>query len=483
MRAHTLDVSASQSSRHGRRLRFGLFCCLGVTMWIAACAVKNPPPPAELLQSALPATAVPPEWTASAPAAGAVELDWIRTFGDSELEAIVEEGLRNNLDLQAAAARRDVATGLVVQARSLLYPQLSLAGGFGVVGRSDQDVFEKYGLVGEVSWELDLWGRVRAQAASATAARQASEADLAHARQSLAATIAKLWYEAIATERLRLTAENGMKVYNELLQLVTVRKTVGKVGQHDVVLAGADLDRARRREREFVSSEQQIVRGLELVLGRYPAAQLALTTDLAAVPPPIPEGLPSELLERRPDLVAAERRVAAAFHMIQVAKAARLPKLALTVSGGRSTNDLFYLLGVSPDFWQTGVGLLAPIFTGGQLRAQVEIANAEQRAALALYGQAALRAFSEVETSLANERILEDQQRYLEAVVAQDSEGLRLRQVRYRVGSADLLSVLDLQNRLLNAQFDLVTVRNSRLANRIGLHLALGGGFTPPSQP
>ena len=160
------------------------------------------------------------------------------------------------------------------------------------------------------------------------------------------------------------------------------------------------------------------------------------------------------------------------------AKAARLPKIALTASGGRSTNDLFYLLGLSPDFWQTGLGLLAPIFTGGQLRAQVEIATAEQRAALMLYGQAALRAFSDVETTLANERILEDQQRYLEAVVAQDSDGLRLRQIRYKVGAADLLSVLDLQNRLLNAQLDLVVVRNDRLANRIGLHLALGGGFT-----
>ena len=112
----------------------------------------------------------------------------------------------------------------------------------------------------------------------------------------------------------------------------------------------------------------------------------------------MPDGLPSELLERRPDLVAAERRVAAAFYAIQSAKAARLPKIALTASGGRSTNDLFYLLGISPDFWQTGVGFLAPIFTGGQLKAQVEIATAEQRAALALYGQAALRAFSDVET-------------------------------------------------------------------------------------
>jgi outer membrane protein, multidrug efflux system len=460
-----------------------LFSLVGVTAWTAACAVKDPPPPADLLKSALTATPVAPAWTGAAPVAGSVETDWIRTFNDPALDKLVEEGLRNNLDLQAAAYRVDAAQGLVVQARSLLYPQISVIAGVGAVGRSNQDVFDKYGAVGEVSWELDLWGRVRSQAASKGASREAVEADLLYARQSLAATIAKLWYQAVTTEQLRLTAENGMKVYNELLHLVSVRKTVGRVGQQDVVLAGADLDRARRREREFGASKQQVTRGLEIVLGRYPSAELELASDVVTVPPPIPDGLPSDLLERRPDLVAAERRVAAAFYGIQSAKAARLPKIALTAAGGRSTNDLFYLLGISPDFWSVGLGLLAPIFTGGQLKAQVEIATAEQRTALALYGQAALRAFSDVETSLANERLLEDQQRYLEAVVAQDSDGLRLRQISYKVGATDLLSVLDLQNRLLNAQLDLVAVRNDRLANRIGLHLALGGGFIPPSTP
>ena len=458
----------------------GLFCVVA----LASCAVKQPPPPSTTLQGVLPdTTAVPPEWTASGGAPGVVVTDWVQTFSDPQLEAIVAEGLQNNLDLQAAAARVDVAAALVVQARSLLYPWIGVLAGAGVVGRSGESTRDRSGLVGEITWEIDLWGRVRAQGASADAARQATEADLVYARQSVAALVATLWYQTIATERLRQTAADATEVYEELLRLVQMRNHVGRVGKQDVVLAGADLDRVRRREREFATSAQQIERGLEVVVGRYPAAEVVLAADLPGVPPPVPEGLPSELLERRPDLVAAERRVAAAFHAIQVAKAARLPRIALTGVAGRSTSELLRLANVSPQFWTIAANFLAPIFTGGALKAEVDRATAEQKAAVALYGQTALRAFSEVESTLASEQLLADQQRYLESVLSQDSEALRLGRLRYEMGKTDLLDVLDLQARQLDSRFDLIGIRNDRLANRIALHLALGGGFTVTSTP
>jgi outer membrane protein TolC len=197
------------------------------------------------------------------------------------------------------------------------------------------------------------------------------------------------------------------------------------------------------------------------------------------VPAPVPDGLPSELLERRPDLVAAERRVASAFHMIQAAEAARLPRITLTAFGGRSTSELLRLAGVGAGFWRLGFDVLAPLFTGGALKAQVSIANADQKTALALYGQAALRAFSEVESTLANEQLLADQQRFLESVLAQDTEALRLDRLRFDAGATDLLHVLQLQARQLNTQFELIDIRNDRLSNRVALHLALGGGFLP----
>jgi NodT family efflux transporter outer membrane factor (OMF) lipoprotein len=458
--------------------RHPLLTAIGVTAGLAvsACAVKQPPPPAAALAGALPtATLIPPAFRAAGGPAGAVVTEWVRSFGDPQLQVLVAEALENNLDLKAAAERVDVAAALVTQARSLLYPQLIASGGAGVVGRNWTK--DRSGLVGEISWELDLWGRVRAETAAATAAREAMEADLLFARQSLAATVATIWYQTIATERLRQTAADASTVYGELVRLVRTRHTVGRSNMQDIALALADLDRARQRERAFATSRQQIVRGLEVIVGRYPAGELALAPDLPPLPPPVPEGLPSELLERRPDLLAAERRVAAAFHGIQAAQAARLPRIALTGGGGRSTSELLRLAGVGAGFWRAGLDMLAPIFTGGALAAQVRIATAEQEAALALYGQAALRAFSEVEGTLASERLLTEQQQYLEAVLAQDTEALRLGRLRFTAGATDLLDVLQLQTRQLNTRFELIGVRNDRLATRVALHLALGGGF------
>jgi NodT family efflux transporter outer membrane factor (OMF) lipoprotein len=405
----------------------------------------------------------------------------VHTFGDRQLEVLVEEAVRNNLDLQAAAARVEVASALIVQARSLLFPQLVAIGGVGAVGRDTTR--DRSGLAGEMSWELDLWGRVRAQTASAEAARAAADADLRYARQSVAAIVATLWYQTIATERLRRTAEEAATVYDDLLRLVGNRHRIGKVSRQEVALAGADLYRARHRERVFATSEQEIVRGLETVLGRYPGAEVALAADLPALPPPVPAGVPSELLERRPDLIAAERRVASAFHLIQVAEATRLPRIALTGAGGRSTSELLRLANVGAGFWTVAANFLAPLFTGGALAAQVQMANAEQRAALAEFGQTALRAFSEVETALASEALLADQQSYLEQVLTQDSDAVRLGRVRYDVGATDLLDVLQLQARQLDTRFELIGVRADRLANRVALHLALGGGFDQPPAP
>jgi outer membrane protein, multidrug efflux system len=450
----------------------GVFALLSTVQ----CAVKQPPPVADELKSVVPPEAlVPPAWKVTRGTPGAVATQWVSTFGDPQLEAIVKEGLENNLDLKAAVARVDVAAGLVAQAKALMYPQLALISGAGVVGRDDTR--DRSGIIGEVSWELDLWGRVRAQAAASEAARAAADADLLYARQSLAATIATLWYHTVATETLRRTAENASGVYGDLLKLVKTRYEVGRCGLQDVAMAGADLDRSRQRERAYATSGQQFVRGLEIVVGRYPAAELALATDLPPMPGAVPEGLPSELLERRPDLVAAERRVASAFHLIQVAEAARIPRIALTAGGGRSSGELFRLAGIGTGFWTAGISLLAPLFTGGALQAQVRIATAEQQAAVVLYGQTALRAFSEVETSLVTEQLLLDQEQYLVSVLKQDTEALRLGRIRYNVGATNLLDVLQLQTRQLNTQFDLIGIRGDRLGNRVALHLALGGGF------
>jgi outer membrane protein, multidrug efflux system len=455
-----------------------VFISLGLTLMVEGCAVKQLPPHADIVKNALPPeTSVPTSWKLLGSIDGPVIVDWVPTFHDPQLEVLVAEGLKNNLDLRAASARVEIAQGLVKQSRSQLYPNINMAGGLDAVGR--EDIFNSSGIEVELSWEADIWGRIRAQVASARANQQMSEADLLYARQSLAALVAKLWFQAIATEELRTTAHDATAVNEELLRLVLIKNRIGQVGKQDVALAQSDLERARRRELQFASSEQQIVRALETILGRYPSHELALAKNVAALPPSVPSGIPSEIMERRPDLISAERRVASSFYGIQSAQAARLPRIILTASGGRSSNDLLYLANVSPNFWQVGANFLAPIYNAGALKAQVKIATAEQKIALALYGQMALRAFSEVETALANEELLSEQQHHAESVLEQDTEALRLGRIRYDVGSTNLLSVLQLEARQIGTQFDLISLRNDRLANRVALHLALGGGFTP----
>jgi len=231
-------------------MRFTRLVCLLSSVVLGGtslgCAVKQPPQPADALAGVLPGTTVvPPEWTATTGVSGAVNADWLGTFQDPQLDTLVDEALQHNLDLVAAAARVDGSAALATAARALLYPQLWANGLSGVVTRGDART--RSGLVLSVSWELDLWGRVRAAGASADALREATAADALAARQSLAALVATLWYQSIATDRLRATAITATSIYDELLRLVRTRQDVGQVGGQDVALATADLERAGPR--------------------------------------------------------------------------------------------------------------------------------------------------------------------------------------------------------------------------------------------
>jgi len=272
-------------------------------------------------------------------------------------------------------------------------------------------------------------------------------------------------------------AQEGITVYQGIVDVVQVKESFGEVPEQNIFLARADLESAQAGLQQASSAHQEAVRALEVLMGHYPAAELRSAEVFPNVPPPVPAGLPSELLARRPDLIAAERRVAASFHLTQSAKAARLPSISLTLSGGRTNNDLFRLIGTNPDFWNAGTNFLAPIYLGGTLQAQVRIQTAQQQAATLAFGQAALRALSEVETSLSNEGLLADREQYLQASVRDNSEAYRLGRIQFDVGATDLLSVLQLQGRLLSGRAVLIGVEQERLTNRINLHLALGGSF------
>jgi len=449
---------------------------------LAACAVPEAPNAQEALQQALPeGTSVRESFAADGGGSqvGPMPDNWIESFHDPELEALVDEALVNNLNLRAAASRVEAAGGYVTQAGAQMKPVVAASGQAAEQGYSGgfQSSPAQGGLT--VSWELDIWGKIRAQRAAAEAQYQATTAEYEFARLSLKATVAKGWFTAVEIRQQVEYAREVVALNEETLEITNIKYEYGDLGMQQVHLARADLSAARERLRQAEGAYLTAQRALEVMLGRYPSAEMEVSDVLATVPPPIPAGLPSDLLERRPDLVAAQQRVAAAFNLTTSAKAARLPSIGLTGGVGLVDDQLTSLVGAGPGFWSVGANFLAPIYAGGALQAQVEIQTAQQEAALSAYGQQALVAFGEVENALSNEKLLADREALLESTVEDNREAFELAQIQYENGDIELLSVLLMQQRLVASQVALISIRNARLAERINLHLALGGDFNP----
>jgi NodT family efflux transporter outer membrane factor (OMF) lipoprotein len=329
------------------------------------------------------------------------------------------------------------------------------------------------------NWEVDLWGRVRAEREAGRQQLAASLADTEFARQSIAALVAKSWVLAIEARLQRAVAAEIVRASEQTVELARVRARVGKGDEADTTLAQASLESARDAARQLALAQEQALRALETLVGRYPAAQVEVAAALPAAPAPVPAGLPSELLERRPDVIAAERRVAAAFYRVSEARAARLPRLALTAAAtGVSSSSIFMLQQDRQNpVYGLGVNLTAPLFTGYALEAQVDIRTAEQRLAVAQYGQVAQRAFAEAEGALSAGLAAEERTAILTRSVASQTRALELAQVRYRVGSGDLRAVLQQQVAVFGGRSAELRVRSEHLIQRVNLHLALGGSF------
>jgi len=450
---------------------------IGLTVFLTACAAPSQgPTQAEVVEKALPETTdIAVKW-GRVVADGAVKDGWLASFNDEKLEQIVTEALQNNRSLAAASANLDIAAGLATQAGAQLLPAVSVGGSGQSTTRGDNSS-NTAGISLNVEWELDIWGKLRAGASAAEESFRATEADFEFARQSLVAQTAKAWFLATEANLQKRLSDDSVKIYGKILEIAQVRVEVGKAQLQDVFLAKADLASAEERQRQALGAFEQSVRSLEVILGRYPSAELEVPREFVPVPSSIPVGVPSELLERRPDLLSAERQVAAAFQRIQVAKAAKLPSISLTASGGGSSNELLDLVGASSGFFSLGANFLASFDIGGELQAQVEIETAQQEAALANYGGIALRAFNEVESGLTNETLLQEREALLASAVENNESALKVAETQYEFGQVDLLSVLQMQTRALNSRISLIRIKNARLAQRVDLHLALGGGF------
>ena len=441
---------------------------------LAGCALQSPPPRAELQRDTLPNTQVPAAWKAGADAAALQSGSWLAGFGDPALTALVAEALAHNADLKVAAARVEQAAGMLQVASATLLPAVGVLGTYSGKAGGGGGL---NALFLNASLELDVWGRVRYGEAAAQAQADAVEADYAYARQSLAATVAKSWYLAIEAGLQRVLVEDALRAATELQRLASERLRIGAGDESAVADAAANVAGMRDRLRQTRQARDEALRALELLLGRYPAAEIEVAQSLAPMPGPLPAGLPSELLERRPDVIAAERRVAAAFNRVGEAKAARLPRISLTASVSSISSDLLVLQDRSNPGVGLGANLFAPLYQGGALQAQVDIRSAEQRQAMAEYARVAQRCFGEVENALGAELALREREALLARNIADSQRALDLTKVQYRVGKTDLRSVEQRQLALLSARTALLRVQTDRLAQRANLYLALGGGF------
>ena len=441
---------------------------------MAGCAIAPPPTAADLRRDALANTALPANWKAVAAPATPLSEPWLASFKDPALAALVTEALAHNADLQIAASRVEQAAAQLRAASGSLLPTVGVTGiysGSAGGGGGLNAVFLN------ASLELDVWGRLRYGEAAAQAQAAAVEADHAYARQSLAAMVAKSWFVAIEAGMQHALGEDALRSAQELLRVARERLRVGVGDEQAVAEASANVAGYRDGLRQIDLSREQALRALELLLGRYPAAEIAVAQRLAPMPGPVPVGLPSDLLERRPDVVAAERRVAVAFDRVGEARAAQLPRISLSAGGSYISSDLFLLQDRNNPAWSFGGNLFAPIYQGGVLQAQVEVRSAEQKQAAAEYARVAKRSFSEVENALGAEVVLRDRDAILGASITDNERALALAKIQYRIGKIDLRVVEQRQLALYAARTTQLRVQAERLAQRANLYLALGGGF------
>ncbi len=465
----------------------------GAALILVACA--SGPPPAPLALGVEP----PASWSAPAagdapPAGPPPDAPWWSGFGDEELDRMVDLALAANRDLAAAAARVEAASAQARIAGAALLPQAALGAdagrrrqnfiGLPIPGREGgvlSSLSTTFGGSLGLSWEADLWGRLAAGEAAALSELSASRADLDGARLSLAGQTARAWFAAIEAAGQVDLAERTLETRRVTRDQIRRRFEAGLRSALDLRLAIANHAAAEAalagRRRQLDAS----VRRLELLLSRYPGAELAgrlAGRALPALPPAPPAGLPAELVTRRPDLAAVDRRLEAAGLGIRQARAALYPRLSLTGSAGRLGGEVGDLLDSDFSVWSIASSLLAPLFQGGRLRAGVELAEARYEELAERYAQTVLRAFAEVELALAAEEHLAGQAAALAVAAEQSAEAERQAEDRYRAGLGPYLAVLEAQRQAADTRSRLLETRRQLLDARVDFHLALGGGWS-----
>jgi NodT family efflux transporter outer membrane factor (OMF) lipoprotein len=432
-------------------------------------------------------------WTQARPSDEVPRGKWWEVFGDDQLNAL-EEGLAgSNEDLKAADARFREARALIGVSRAAQSPAVAVAPSAAVVRNSGNTSVSSstqtppatglYAVPLDLSYEVDVWGRIRRSVAAARDRAQASAADRQAIALSLQAELALDYFELRGADAQRRLLDAAVAAFAEALQLTTHRFEGGAASRSDVAQAKTQLEATRVQATDVEVQRARYEHAIATLLGRPPSTLTLGAAPLDAAPPVIPAGLPSQLLERRPDVAAAERRTAEANERVGIARASFFPSLMLNAAGGFEGNTLANWFAWPSRFWAIGPAAVQTLADGGRRRAISEAALASYDATVAEYRQAALTAFQQVEDSLAALRILEQEARQQDAATAAAKDSLRVSNDRYIAGADPYLQVLTAQTiALANERNDVEIVRR-RMISSVLLIKSLGGGWTTAELP
>lgn len=421
---------------------------------------------------------VPTAWSVETVSTLPNPADWLKNFGDEQLIALINEGKKNNIDLKIAAANMQKAWLLAKKSGVALQPNLDLSVNRGQTGSVEGGSSSSSINVGlQVGWELDVWGRIQSSIDAAQAQSETAQADYLFAEHSLSANIAKSYFKVIEAKQQAQLTQDNITILQKILRITDVKYKNGLLTGQDLALNKANLASASEQLVATEGAKRDAIRALELLLGRYPNASLDISDVLPELPAPLPAGLPSSILERRPDMIAAERQVAAAFFATKQAKTAQLPSFSLSGSLGGASDSLSNVLSPSNVAWQLGSNILAPLFDGGRRQIDLEIANVEQQQALDNYRKKALSAFAEVEQSLDNSLNLTKRFKALELAYQENEKALKISTIRYQEGESELINTLQIQQQTMSTKSSLITIKRNQLEQQINLYLALGGSW------
>ncbi|MEO6005802.1 MAG: efflux transporter outer membrane subunit [Opitutus sp.] len=430
-------------------------------------------------------------WKTAEPADAFARGEWWQLFADPALNELETRALSANQDLRGAAARVEQARAAAGIVRGSYRPQVAVGAGVTrertsrtTTNVAPTSLTTTYSAPLDASWELDLFGRVRRLSESARAEAEASAAAFESVRLALTADVANNYFSLRALDLERASVSSGIELRRRALNLITSRRTSGTATDFDVARAETELASTEAEIAGLDNDRAALQNALAVLVGEaassfaVPAAADSART-FASVPA-IPSGLPATLLERRPDIAAAERALAAANARIGVAKAAFFPSISLTGSAGFVSGDIDRLTHADSRVWSIGPTLYLPIFQGGRNRANLARSRAAYDEAVAVYRQQVLLAFRDVQDALTSTRLLNDQAAAQDRALLAARRAGSLAQTRFDAGYVNLLEVLDAQRTVLTAERAAARLAGQRLTTSVALIKSLGGGWHAP---